>query len=120
MIDLDEINAKADEFGLHTSNVQRDYVFGWLIGGLFEVSALRDVVALKGGTSDTTCPRTAGRSPTRSSHRPARLRGDHVSARDSAMRPNSLRRSWSAICTAVPGQNPDQEVRDFSRRQTDA
>jgi predicted nucleotidyltransferase component of viral defense system len=51
MIDLDEIKAKADEFGLHTSNVQRDYVFGWLIGGVFEVSSLRDVVALKGGNA---------------------------------------------------------------------
>ena len=51
MIDRDEIDAKADELGLHWSNVQRDYVFGWLIGGLFEVSALRDVLALKGGNA---------------------------------------------------------------------
>ena len=51
MIERDEIQAKADEFGLHWSNVQRDYVFGWLIGGLFEVSALADVVALKGGNA---------------------------------------------------------------------
>jgi len=51
MIDIDEIKAKADEFGLHLSNVQRDYIFGWLIGGVFEVSALRDVVALKGGNA---------------------------------------------------------------------
>ena len=40
MIERDEIQAKAAEFGLHWSNVQRDYVFGWLIGGLFEVSSL--------------------------------------------------------------------------------
>ncbi len=49
MIERDEIEAKADELGLHWSTVQRDYVFGWLIGGLFEVSALREVIALKGG-----------------------------------------------------------------------
>ena len=51
MIDRLEIATRADEFGLHWSNVQRDYVFGWLIGGLFEVSALRDVVVLKGGNA---------------------------------------------------------------------
>ena len=51
MIERDEIEAKAAEFGLHWSNVQRDYVFGWLIGGLFEVSALRGIVALKGGNA---------------------------------------------------------------------
>jgi predicted nucleotidyltransferase component of viral defense system len=51
MIERDEIQAKAVEFGLHWSNIQRDYVFGWLIGGLFEVSSLRDVLALKGGNA---------------------------------------------------------------------
>jgi predicted nucleotidyltransferase component of viral defense system len=51
MIDRDEIQAKADEFGLHWSNVQRDYVFGWLISGVFEVSSLGDSLALKGGNA---------------------------------------------------------------------
>lgn len=51
MITREEIDAKADEFGIHASNVQRDYVFGWLIGGLYEASQLRDVLILKGGNA---------------------------------------------------------------------
>jgi hypothetical protein len=51
VIERDEIAAKADEFGLHTSNVQRDYVYGWLIYGLFAESRLGEVLALKGGNA---------------------------------------------------------------------
>jgi hypothetical protein len=31
MIDKSEIDAKAEELGVHAANVQRDYVFGWLL-----------------------------------------------------------------------------------------
>src|SRR2546426_11735659 len=51
MIGRDEIAAKADEFGIHTSNVQRDYVFGWLVNGLYETSTLADQLVLKGGNA---------------------------------------------------------------------
>ena len=51
MIDTDEILAKADEFGISPSNVQRDYVFGWLIGGLYETSPLASHLVLKGGNA---------------------------------------------------------------------
>lgn len=51
VIARDEIEAKADEFGIHAANVQRDYVFGWLLAGLYETSALRDVLVLKGGNA---------------------------------------------------------------------
>jgi hypothetical protein len=34
MISYEEIQSKAEEFGIHTSNVQRDYVFGWLISSV--------------------------------------------------------------------------------------
>ncbi len=49
MIDREEIEAKADEFGIHTSNVQRDYVFGWLLFALYSGSPLRNQLILKGG-----------------------------------------------------------------------
>jgi predicted nucleotidyltransferase component of viral defense system len=51
VIGRDEIEAKAVEFGIHAANVQRDYVFGWLIAGLYQRSELRDVLLLKGGNA---------------------------------------------------------------------
>jgi predicted nucleotidyltransferase component of viral defense system len=50
MIEKSEIDAKADELGVHTANVQRDYVFGWLLAGLAQVeNPLRPALILKGG-----------------------------------------------------------------------
>lgn len=49
MIKKDEIEAKAQEFDLHTANVERDYVFGWLLAGIYTVSNLKDILILKGG-----------------------------------------------------------------------
>lgn len=50
MIEKSEINAKADELGVHAANVQRDYVFGWLLAGLAQPeNQLRSSLILKGG-----------------------------------------------------------------------
>jgi predicted nucleotidyltransferase component of viral defense system len=50
MIDRDEIEAKGVELGVHTSNVQRDYAFGWLLSSLFHPdNTLRSLLVLKGG-----------------------------------------------------------------------
>ena len=49
MITRDEIEAKAKQFEINSSNVQRDYVFGWILSGLFTISGLKDVLFLKGG-----------------------------------------------------------------------
>lgn len=49
MITRDEIESKATEFGLHPSNIERDYVFGWLLAGVYSQSTLRDALILKGG-----------------------------------------------------------------------
>src|SRR5712664_3454162 len=51
MIDKAEIESKAKEFEIHAANVQRDYVFGWLLFGLFTVSDLKDRIFLKGGNA---------------------------------------------------------------------
>ncbi len=49
MITKQEIEDKARDFAIHTSNVQRDYVFGWLLMGIYSASPLKDVLILKGG-----------------------------------------------------------------------
>lgn len=49
MITKDEINQKAEEFEIHHANVQRDYVFGWVLAGIYGASDLKDVLVLKGG-----------------------------------------------------------------------
>jgi len=49
MINKNEIETKAQEFDLHTANVERDYVFGWLLAGIYTASGLKDIFILKGG-----------------------------------------------------------------------
>lgn len=49
MISKDEIIEKSEELKVHTSYVQRDYVFGWILTGIFTVSNLKDYLILKGG-----------------------------------------------------------------------
>jgi predicted nucleotidyltransferase component of viral defense system len=51
VITSEEIQAKAQEFEIHTSNVQRDYVFGWLLFGIFTISGLKDSIFVKGGNA---------------------------------------------------------------------
>ncbi|MES2087519.1 MAG: nucleotidyl transferase AbiEii/AbiGii toxin family protein [Patescibacteria group bacterium] len=51
MIYKEEIEAKAKEFEIHPSNVERDYVFGWLLFGIFTASGLKDRIFLKGGNA---------------------------------------------------------------------
>jgi predicted nucleotidyltransferase component of viral defense system len=52
VIEKTEIDAKAEELGVHTTNVQRDYAFGWLLYGLFSRdNPLQSTLALKGGNA---------------------------------------------------------------------
>mgnify|MGYP001568687806 CR=1 FL=1 len=51
MITRVEIDQKAREFEVHTSNIQRDYVFGWFLVGLYSVSQLKESLFLKGGNA---------------------------------------------------------------------
>jgi len=50
MIDKSEIDAKAEELGVHRSNVQRDYAFGRLLSSFYQIdNPLQRVLILKGG-----------------------------------------------------------------------
>ena len=51
MIDRQEIEAASREFEIHTSNVQRDYVFGWLLFAIYNHPYLSKLLILKGGNS---------------------------------------------------------------------
>jgi predicted nucleotidyltransferase component of viral defense system/DNA-directed RNA polymerase subunit RPC12/RpoP len=51
MIDRAEIEIKARQFEIHLANVQRDYVFGWLLFGFFTTSSLKGEIFLKGGNA---------------------------------------------------------------------
>lgn len=49
MIDRDEIEARGNELGVSTSDVQRDYVFGWLLKSFYENEFLTSILIFKGG-----------------------------------------------------------------------
>lgn len=51
MISREEINQKSAELGVDPSHVQRDYLFGWLLAGLYGESPLGDRLVLKGGNA---------------------------------------------------------------------
>lgn len=51
MITKIEIDQKAKDFEIHPSNVERDYVFGWILYGIFTISNLKDTIFLKGGNA---------------------------------------------------------------------
>lgn len=40
MIDTDEVVNKAEELGVHPYNVQRDYIFGWVLARIYAANDL--------------------------------------------------------------------------------
>ena len=94
MITKDELQAKSLEFGIHQANVQRDYVFGWVLVGLYTESPLKEVLVLKGGN----CFRKAYFPNTRFSH-------DLDFPTESAVYEASLRGEFNTICQFVQAQS---------------
>lgn len=51
MIKKDEIESKALEFNISIPDVERDYIYSWLLCGIYSISSLKDVLVLKGGNA---------------------------------------------------------------------
>jgi predicted nucleotidyltransferase component of viral defense system len=51
MITRDELLTQAEAFDLNEADIQRDYVFGWIISGIFRESDLSSHTVLKGGNA---------------------------------------------------------------------
>ena len=49
MIQRQEIDEMAEKFQVHSSDIQIDYVHGWLLSRLFSSSNLADRLVIKGG-----------------------------------------------------------------------
>jgi predicted nucleotidyltransferase component of viral defense system len=106
MIDRAEIEAKAADFGIHTSNVQRDYVFGWLLAGIYSDSPLREILVLKGGN----CFRKAYFPNTRFSR-------DLDFATQATVSENFLREQFNPVCEIA--QRESGVIFDFERNKVE-
>lgn len=51
MISTDELREQAHAYELNDADVQRDYVFGWIISGIFQATQLGTTAVLKGGNA---------------------------------------------------------------------
>lgn len=55
MINKSEIETKAKEFKISARNVERDYVFGWILNEIYINPLLKDRLILKGGNALRKC-----------------------------------------------------------------
>jgi predicted nucleotidyltransferase component of viral defense system len=51
LITREELDKHAASLAISLHNVERDYVFGWLLGGVYSATGLAEVVTLKGGNA---------------------------------------------------------------------
>jgi len=105
MIDKREIDAKADELGVHRSNVQRDYAFGWLLSSFYQQdNPLQQLLILKGGN----CFRKAY-------FEHARYSNDLDFSTQSEADPELLLSSIKQACTAASNRSGIEFLVDDSR-----
>lgn len=94
MIDQKEIKAKSIEFDIHHTNVERDYVFGWLLKSIFENDYLRSKLVFKGGN----CLRKAFYPDTRFSADLDFSAGDTIDAENMGEQINNACREAQNAC----------------------
>lgn len=93
MIDLDELKDGSARLGASLANVQRDYVFGWLIAGVFGEAPLGRSLVLKGGNAF------------RKGYFPATRYSDDLDfSAPGEISPDSLLESCNAICRFAEAQ----------------
>ncbi len=109
MISKDEIEHKSEEFGIHTANVERDYVFGWLLAEIYGASPLRDTLFLKGGN----CFRKAYFPNTRFSR-------DLDFSTQSAINETRLAQELNKVCDVVQAESGIVFDKDRNRVQEKA
>ena len=49
MITLEEVERISEQLDIHHVNVERDYIFGWLLKAFYENDYLRRTLVFKGG-----------------------------------------------------------------------
>jgi predicted nucleotidyltransferase component of viral defense system len=100
-----EIEQKSYELGVHVSHVQRDYVFGWLLSGIYKPdNPLQNLLILKGGN----CFRKAYFERTRYSN-------DLDFASQVRIEPNVLLQGLRQACTSAATHSGIEFLVDDSR-----
>jgi predicted nucleotidyltransferase component of viral defense system len=81
VITREEIVNKAEKLRVHTSHVQRDYIHGWVLSGIYSKTDLSQALLLKGGNCFRKAYFPKARySPDLDFATPHRLADDHVRA----------------------------------------
>src|SRR2546423_6891707 len=94
MIERGEIDAMASKLGVHASNIQRDYVHGWLLSSIYSSSAVANRLVLKGGN----CLRKVY-------FENARYSRDLDFTTSTSISNEELGRELNALCNALPDRS---------------
>jgi len=101
LITPEEIQTKAEAEGIHTSNVQRDYIFSWILAGLYRQSNLANQLILKGGNLY------------RKAYYPStRFSNDLDFTTETGVDPANLMRELNGICEYITAQTGIQFEQD--------
>jgi len=104
VIHKDEIDAAAKDLQVNSADVERDYVFGWLLSKIFGGSPLGHRLVLKGGNA-----LRKGYFPN------TRYSGDLDFVTDGAFAPEELKKQLMDVCDAVSAGCGVEFIQDKAR-----